>query len=172
MMMISSLYAEVKNASEDIYDIVQRSPVGEVCDVYDINYDISEYENGMFTVSTRCKVSVDNKIETSVSHLHRDDLDRLCVIGGKLLNTNDCYNTIYPEKGQKFSQRHTDIVTNKSPAGKSCTNIKVYQVKGMGDVYNVFATCYYNDLLYFLRERDLYTVCYKNGYLNYGKDCK
>ena len=163
IIMSSGLYAsESKNATVYIYEIVQRSPVGKICDIDNINYNIDKYESGMFTISTNCKNSMGKKVKTTISNLHQNDLNRLCVVDGKLLNSKGCLNNfdfINPEKEQEFSQRHTDIVTNESPAGKVCNHIKVYKVKDIDDTYNVYATCpARNERAYFLREIDLYTL--------------
>ena len=198
MIMSGSLYATeygVKNASDDIYNIVQSSHVGEACGV-----DIREYNKGMFTVIAICTDSNGKEVRSFVSKLRKDDLYRLCIFNKRIHGERDCsLAKSYPEK---FSQELTNVVKNNGSAHKSCENIKVFKINNLDDAYNVYADCkkskpidkneLHSDLLlsstffngdvqhvwqkvstelYFVRKKDLSNICNLHGSLSYGKKC-
>ena len=200
MIMSSSLCAKKNNASDEIYSIVQNSPVGELC-----NIDICEYRKGVFTVTAACTDSNGKEARSFVTKLNRDDLYRLCIVDNTIYSEKDCIAKLDPKEGEEFSQELTDVVKNETSAGKDCKNIKVFKAKGLADAYNVYADCSYlqplgfnpydeagsfiadyfeessqsyyirvsrSRYLYFLQKKDLFSLCNLHGYLKYGQKCK
>ena len=150
-------------------------------------YGIREYHKGMFTVSVSCKNSTGGTVKSHVSDLHKNDLDRLCILDNQIYGKHDCIKKLDPKEKQEFSQQYTDLVKNNASASRSCDDIKVYKANNLGDAYNVYATCdyYVNEInrchtckktrensLYFIRKKDLSSMCNLNGDLHYGKKCE